>query len=89
MQAIVVRLNDFEWWMGRTLTSIKRAYLENTKLTPEEAFDEPHILSFAEMEKLTFDPQDETGKRTFAGEFYKRLSDGWDGKPQMFATTEY
>jgi hypothetical protein len=38
------RLNPFDWWAGYDLTSVKLAYLRETGLAKEEAFDEEEEL---------------------------------------------
>jgi len=50
----VFRLNEYEWWAGKDLKSVKKHYLEVTGVPPEEAFDDPYELSDADMEEFKF-----------------------------------
>ena len=58
----IFNMNDFDWWVGADLESVKKAYLEETGLDAEEAFesDVPEELSDADLDRLRFhdDPDD-------------------------------
>jgi len=48
----VFRLNLFDWWAGYDIASVKSAYLVETGLTKEEAFDEEEELPEDAMKTL-------------------------------------
>ena len=52
----VFRLNLFDWWAGYDIASVKSAYLVETGLTKEEAFDEEEELPEEAMKTLRIYP---------------------------------
>src|ERR1039457_2774988 len=48
----VFRLNLFDWWAGYDLASVKSAYLVETGVAEEEAFDEEEELPQDAMKTL-------------------------------------
>ena len=52
----IYRVNDYEWWAGSDLDSIKAAYEEHTGIDPDsdEGFDAPREVGDAGMDKLIF-----------------------------------
>jgi hypothetical protein len=91
----VFRINDCDWWMARTSEDAKASYLEILGPMPDdEAFDDPHELSDAELDRLMFvdvDDHDQPLKktrRTFREELQRRIDAGVT-VPEMFASTEY
>lgn len=90
----VFRINDCEWWVARTLDEAKSDYLRQTGCSEEEAFDDPHELDEATMDRLHFIDQDENerplkdSRRPFRTELAQRVAAGLS-KPEMFACTEY
>jgi hypothetical protein len=68
-QVKIFQLNDWDWWAGYDLESVKAAYLKELGFTDpwdiENAFDDPHELSDEELDRLKFvdgdDPINEDG----------------------------
>jgi len=91
----VFALNDYEWWVGYDLESVKKAYLKETQISEDEAFENPRELTKKEMtskfiriveeEELNYA---KAGKYTFA-EFLELMSKNENKFPCMFACTEY
>ena len=52
----IFRLNPFDWWAGYDLTSVKLAYLRETGLAKEAAFDEEEELPQEAMKTLRIYP---------------------------------
>jgi hypothetical protein len=91
----VFRMNDYEWWVARTLEEAKADYQQTVGPMPEdEAFDDPGELTDAELDRLKFieDPEVPPTKwvrRTFREELERISKSEFDKKPGMFACTEY
>jgi len=51
-QCEIFRLNPLEWWAGYDLTSVRSAYLGETRVANEEAFDEEEELPREAMNTL-------------------------------------
>jgi hypothetical protein len=83
----IFRLNDTDWYAGEDLESVKSAYLKDTGLEQDEAFDDPHELSDEEMERLKF-TRDDQEKVSFRVELTSMIASGCTF-PRMFASTEY
>lgn len=88
----VFKLNDYEWWAGESLDSIRPAYLEATGIDPdsEEGFDHPRELSDEELQKKTihFDEGEAPDKSTFKEYLNELIAKGQEF-PCYFAGTEY
>ena len=52
----VFRLNLFEWWAGYDLATVKSAYLAESGMAKEEAFDEEEELPADAMKTLRIYP---------------------------------
>jgi hypothetical protein len=52
----VFRLNLFAWWAGYDLASVKSAYLAESGMAKEEAFDEEEELPREAMESVRIYP---------------------------------
>ena len=53
MSIKVFRLNDYEWWAGEDLDSIRSAYQRETGIDPDdpdEGFESPHVLLSEQMD---------------------------------------
>lgn len=92
-QIKVFRVNDYEWWAGADLESIRLAYKEETGIDPDsdEGFDSPREIGEAGMNKLIHwgdgEPE-EGGSRTFQEEIQRMIAAGHKF-PCFFAGTEY
>ena len=55
-QIKVWRVNEYEWWAGTDLESIRAAYKEHTGIDPDsdEGFDNPHELSEKSMNEMRY-----------------------------------
>jgi hypothetical protein len=83
----VFQLNDYEWWAGEDLESVKAAYLKETGVSEEEAFEDPQEVSEADMQVLKY-YQTEGVFCSFAEALADMLAAG-DKFPCCFACTEY
>jgi hypothetical protein len=90
----VFQLNDYEWWAGADLESVKTARQTGCG-EEDDIFDEPHELSDAAMDRLLFtyyedDYEREENKRTrtFRQELDRAIAEG-QTFPCEFAGTEY
>jgi hypothetical protein len=64
----VFRVNDYEWWAGTNLESIRAAYKGHTGIDPDsdEGFDSPREISEAGMSKVVIrDDGPEKFEQTF------------------------
>lgn len=95
----VFQLNEFDWWAGENLESVKADYVSENGLGDDESdrpFVDPHELSDADMDRLHFVDGDEPinedgtrgGKKTFREELALMVMRG-DSFPCFFASTEY
>lgn len=96
----VFQVNDYEWWAGINLDVIRREYLEQTGIDPDnedEGFDNPKLLTPEAMQRLRFchddgDPDEiakyEHTECTFAERLNELIADG-ARFPCSFAGTEY
>jgi hypothetical protein len=53
----VFRMNLFDWWAGYDLASVKSAYLTETRVAQEEAFDQEEEVPPEAMKTLRFYPR--------------------------------
>lgn len=88
----VFAMNDCDWMAGESLESVKAAYMaEHAYGLPEdEAMDDPHELTEAEMDRLRF--HDDEAKPEDYQTFRQRLNfmvNRGDDFPCFFASTEY
>jgi hypothetical protein len=86
----VFKVNDYEWWAGVDLESIRNAYKEHTGIDPDsdEGFDNPHAVGEAGMSKLIiFEDGPEEVRQTFA-EYLDHLIAIDHEFPCYFAGTE-
>lgn len=91
----VYRMNDYEWWVARTLDEAKADAAKQWGYSVEDAerdemYDDPDELTDAEMEHLKFredmfDPLSPT--RSFREELDRMIADGLS-EPGFFAGTE-
>lgn len=89
----VFQLNDYDWWAGATLESVKASYLEWTGVSEAEAFDNPQELTDKEMSTLRFREEDEDclpgqEAKTFRQRLNEMVAAG-DEFPCFFASTEW
>lgn len=85
----VFQLNDCDWWAGSDLESVKAAYLAETGVDQDEAFDEPYELSEAQIERLKFRRDDDNHtEATFKEELERMVAEG-QKFPCFSASTEY
>ncbi|TES89015.1 MAG: hypothetical protein E3J94_06990 [Desulfobacteraceae bacterium] len=88
----VFNMSDFDWWAGADLESVKKAYLEETGLDAEEAFesDAPEELSDADLDRLRFhyDPDDRSKTISFREQLENMVRAGMSF-PCVFASTEF
>lgn len=87
----VFKLNDYEWWAGYDLESIRIAYQKETGVDPDgpEGFDNPHELGAGALLKLMYhyDEYDLSKKRSFREELDRLIASG-RAFPCFFAGTE-
>lgn len=93
----VFMLNDYEWYMARSLDEAKATAAEQWGYTIEqcerdELFDEAEELDDAALDRLQFCddthlPDGPMIKRSFREELARRSA--IDPKPQLFASTEW
>ena len=73
----VFRLNLFDWWAGYDLASVKSAYLLETGVTKEEAFDEEEELPQDAMKTLRIYPNPYAKESsTFQVELARMVAEG-------------
>jgi len=98
----VFQLNEFDWWAGFDLESVKAAYLkemgyEDSRLMDvRDAFDDPHEVADLDMERLKFVDGDDPinadgtpgGTRSFREQLDLMIAKG-EQFPCFFASTEY
>ena len=83
----VFRLNDYDWWVGSDLESVKKSYMEATGLPEDEAFDDAYELTEEEMNKLLYKDEDGS-ERTFKEQLNKMIAEN-QTFPTIFASCEY
>ena len=88
-QIKVFQLNDCDWWAGYDLESVKKAYVKETGMSLEEAFDDPRELTDEEMDTLKHwgDEGDNKEPITFRQELDRMIESGFEF-PWFFASTE-
>lgn len=88
----IFSLNEFDWWAGADLESVKNAYLEETGLDAEEAFedDTPEELSDADLDRLRFhyDLDDRSKTISFREQLEDMVRSGMSF-PCFFGSTEF
>jgi len=73
----VFRLNPFDWWAGYDLASVKSAYLLETGVAEEEAFDEEEELPVDAMKTLRIYPNPYAKESsTFQVELARMVAEG-------------
>jgi hypothetical protein len=98
-QVKVFQLNDFDWWAGYDLESVKAAYLADMGLKPtdhpddlEDQFDNPHELTEEELDRFKFIYVDREEGDPEEAPFRERLNEvialGHEF-PCFFASTEW
>ena len=99
----VYRMNDYEWWLARTLEEAKADAARCWGYTLEQAeaeemFDEPHELDAGELDRLTFVddtqlPEGALVRRSFREELEMRVASlrekGGEMRPERFAVTDW
>ena len=90
MQPKVYQINDCDWWAGYDLESTKAAYIKETGVPPEDAFDSPRELIDEEMDTLMHYGDDGERKEpiTFRQELDCMIDSGFEF-PEFFASTEF
>ncbi len=88
MKPKVYQINDCDWWAGYGLESTKAAYIEETGVTAEDAFDEPRELTDEDMMRLQFTGDGESLLISFHEQLDKMISENIEF-PCFFASTEY
>jgi hypothetical protein len=84
--AKIFRLNPFDWWAGYDLTSVKLAYLGETGVAKEKAFDEEEELPQEAMKTLRIYPNPYAKEsRTFQEELARMVAKGQE-LPCYFAS---
>lgn len=93
----VFRLNEYDWYIGDDLESVKATYREDTGLDGEEAFDPDYLKELTEEDLKKYKFRDEDAEpgpdgkyptRTFLEEFEMEIRKGGIF-PRLFASTEY
>lgn len=86
----VFQINDCDWWAGYDLESTKAAYVKETGVPPEDAFDNPRELTDEEMDALLCVDDDRPNKEplTFRQELDRMIKEGFKF-PWFFASTEF
>lgn len=92
----IFRVNDYEWWAGVDLESVKATYKEHTGIDPDsdEGFDNPREVGDEGMRKLIFiedvynEGRHREEKRSFREELDRLISVN-QKFPCYFAGTEY
>jgi hypothetical protein len=96
----VFQMNDYEWWMGRSLDEVCRCYVEAQACSEDDCkqyglFDRAEVreLTDAELDRLQYinrfaDRGDPNRKRTFRAELERRLKVDRPEYPAFFATSE-
>jgi hypothetical protein len=73
----VFRLNLFDWWAGYDLTSVKLAYLVETGVAKDDAFDEEEELPQEAMRTMRIYPNPYAKESsTFQEELARMVADG-------------
>lgn len=90
MKPKVFQINDCDWWAGYDLKSVKAAYVKETGVTEEDAFDEPRELTNEEMDTVLHAGDEGANKEpvTFRQELNNMIASGIE-LPWFFASTEY
>jgi hypothetical protein len=91
----VFQLNEFDWWAGYDLESVKSAFLYETGFD-EGQLDNPHEVADLDMERLKFVDGDDPinadgtpgGTRSFREQLDLMIARG-EQFPCFFASTEY
>jgi len=84
----VFRLNDYEYWAGENLETVKAEYLRQTGVPENEAFDDPEEITPDEMATRPLMDDGDSTIKTFADGLAGMLRDGTK-VPCYFAGTEY
>lgn len=90
----VFRLNEFDWWAGYDLESVNAAYLKECGYedSPDEALENPHELSDADLDRFTFiyvDREEGDPEQSTFRERLKVLAALNAEVPCFFASTEW
>jgi hypothetical protein len=86
-------MDDYEWWVAKSLDEAKVAYAKDRMSDAEAAeyIEDAHELSDEAMDSLKFTDTDEhdepTVTRTFREELARRIEHGLSA-PELFACTE-
>jgi hypothetical protein len=86
---LVFRMDDYEWWVARSLDEARTAY-EAGRISHAEAMEateDARELSAAELESMKF-TEDGKPVSTFADELARRVAAGLSA-PEFFAGTEW
>lgn len=86
----VYRVNDYDWWLGRSLAEVKTNAARFYGMPEDEACDEgAHPLTLRELEATEFYPDGNHNgtPHSFAEELSRRIAAG--ARVELFATTEF
>ena len=83
----VFRLNEYEWWAGESLESVKKMYMEVTGLDEDEAFEDDYELSEEDMNREIYTDEDGS-TRTFKEQLNKMIAENRTF-PEVFASCDY
>lgn len=89
----VFQLNDYEWWIARTLEEAIEDSMKQSGC-PREEYEDAVEVSEEGLDRLRFieDPELPKSKwirRTFREELARRVASEFEPKPGLFACTEY
>lgn len=89
----VYRMDEYDWWVARSLDEAKASYKHRTGVD-DECIEDARELTDDELDTLHFIDTDaderpiKKSQRTFREELAQRVAAGLS-KPEMFASTEY
>jgi len=87
----VYQLNEYDWWAGYSLESVKKAYIKETGVPEEEAFMDEGEVSDEAMDRFKYWGGEDNlydYPITFREELQHMIDQGIEF-PCFFATTEY
>lgn len=88
----IVKLDDYEWWIGESVEACVKAHQEQTG-GDDEQYEYACALSDAELDGLKFIDSDEDERpigecRTFREQLAREVEQGGEF-PRLFASTDY
>jgi len=88
----VFKLNDCDWWAGDSLEAVKAAYMAETGLDEDEAFDDARECTEKELAEIQFyigDPHEDDVNTISFAERLEYLIKVNTVTPCLFASSEY